>query len=104
MGKQTEYLWMFISLQFLRDAKIFHLGIASADQRFYMGCWWLGRREGELEDNLVTETAHIHQAVSICLYVMSLNLNPGSSGAVHCVSLITVCHEDPSVGEEPGER
>lgn len=49
MGTQTQYLWMFISVLVLREAHIFHLGVAGQQAR--SSSWDLER----LEDSLVTE-------------------------------------------------
>jgi len=64
VGTQTQYLWMFISLLVLREAHIFHLGIAGQQARSSsMDVKGLG-------DSLVTEShAQGHKAfsISICL-------------------------------------
>lgn len=77
VGTQTQYLWMFISPPVLREAHIFHLGIAGQQARRSSASY----RAGRVTETLTCMRENVAEAwvlISFCLCVMSLNPNQRS--------------------------
>lgn len=75
VGTQTQYLWMFISQLVLREAHIFHLGMAGHQARrsFCIQKWF-----GRVTDALTCMrecAAEVWVVIGFCLHVTSLNPN-----------------------------
>lgn len=74
VGTQIQYLWMFISPLVLREAHIFHLGIAGQQTRRSSA----SNRAGTVTETLKCMRENVTEAwvlISFCLCVMSLNPN-----------------------------